>query len=494
MTTAHQNAPTVAAICPMDDFVQLDATAQAELVRRKEVKPAELVEAAIARIESLDSRINAVICPLFDRARALARDESHLPDGPFRGVPYLLKDIVTAYAGAPLTAGSAFLRDQIPPQDSVLVMRLKRAGLVIVGKTNTPEFGLLPTTEPILFGPTLNPWNLGRTAGGSSGGSCAAVAARLVPMAHANDGGGSIRMPASCCGVFGLKPTRGRISLGPFIGDAIGGLVVEHAVTLSVRDSAALLDATAGPAPGDPYWASPPTRPFLIEAGTPPGKLRIAVTASTLTGTAVHADCLKALHDTAKLCSELGHEVVEDLPKIDGSAAARTFMVVWSAGCAAALDGAARLTGKPLSEDEFEPLTWSLYQIGRTISGSDYLQAISVLQLISRRVAEFMARYDAVLTPVLGRPPVPLGWFTSPPLDGLEVQRRMEEFAAFTPLANVTGQPAMSVPLFWNEEGLPVGVQFAGRYGDEATLFRLAGQLEAARPWTKRYPLVSACC
>ncbi|MGH9772322.1 MAG: amidase, partial [Candidatus Acidiferrales bacterium] len=304
--------------------------------------------------------------------------------------------------------------------------------------------------------------------------------------------GGSIRMPASCCGIFGLKPTRGRISLGPFNGDVMGGLVVEHAVTVSVRDSAALLDATAGPALGDPYFAPLPTRPFLEEVGAKPGKLRIAVTASTLTGTPVHADCLEALHDAAKLCGELGHEVVEDFPRLDGRAAAQMFMAVWGAGCAAALDGSARLTGKPLSEDQFEPLTWALYQIGRTVSGSDYLQALSVLQMVSRGVADFMARYDVVLTPVLGRPPVPLGWFSSPPLDGLEVQRRMEEFAAFTPLANVTGQPAISVPLFWNREELPVGVQFAGRYGDEATLFRLAAQLEAARPWANRHPPVSA--
>ncbi|MGH9451242.1 MAG: amidase [Terriglobia bacterium] len=476
----------------MDEFAHLDGLAQAELVRRKAVKPAELVEAAIRRIERINPRINAVIYPLFDQARALAGGEPNLPDGPFRGVPYLLKDILAAYAGAPLTAGSAFLRGQMPGQDSVLVSRLKHAGLVILGKTNTPEFGLVPTTEPVLFGPTRNPWSPERTAGGSSGGSAAAVAARMVPMAHANDGGGSIRMPASCCGIFGLKPTRGRISLGPFNGDVMGGLVVEHAVTVSVRDSAALLDATAGPALGDPYFAPLPTRPFLAEVGAKPGKLRIAVTASTLTGTPVHADCLAALYDAAKLCGELGHEVVEDFPRLDGRAAAQMFMAVWGAGCAAALDGSARLTGKPLSEDQFEPLTWALYQIGRTVSGSDYLQALSVLQMISRGVADFMARYDVVLTPVLGRPPVPLGWFSSPPLDGLEVQRRMEEFAAFTPLANVTGQPAISVPLFWNQEELPVGVQFAGRYGDEATLFRLAAQLEAARPWANRHPPVSA--
>lgn len=476
----------------MDEFAHLDGIAQSALVRRKEVKPVELVDAAISRIEALNPKINAVVYPLFERAREQASRDGHLPDGPFRGVPYLLKDILAAYAGVPLTAGCSFLRDHIPGFDSVLVSRLKRAGLVILGKTNTPEFGLVPTTEPSLFGASRNPWNLEKTTGGSSGGSCAAVAARMVPMAHANDGGGSIRIPASCCGVFGLKPTRGRISLGPFLGEAMGGLVVEHAVTISVRDSAALLDATAGPAPGDPYWAQPPERPFLDEVGAPPGKLKIAVSKKTLTGTPVHPDCVRAVDDAAKVCAELGHEVVEDAPQIDGALIGRMFMALWGAGCAASMDGAAQVCGKPLNESEFEPLTWGLYQIGRMVSGSDYLQALAVLQMLSRRVAAFMERYDILLTPVLGSPPVPLGWFKSPPLDALEVQSRMETFAAFTPLFNVTGQPAMSVPLWWNAENLPVGTQFAGRYGAEATLFRLAAQLETARQWADRRPPVSA--
>lgn len=476
----------------MDDFAHLDGIGQADLVRRKEVKPVELVDAAIARIESLNPRINAVVLPLFDRARELASHDGQLPDGPFRGVPYLLKDILAAYAGVPLTAGCSFLRDHIPGFDSVLVTRLKQAGLVILGKTNTPELGLVPTTEPVLFGPSRNPWNLDRSTGGSSGGSCAAVAARMVPMAHANDGGGSIRIPSSCCGVFGLKPTRGRISLGPFLGEAMGGLVVEHAVTISVRDSAALLDATAGPAPGDPYWAQPPERPFLDEVGAPPGKLKIAVSTRTLTGTPVHPDCVRAVDEAAKVCAELGHEVAEDEPQLDGSLVGRMFMALWGAGCAALMDGAAQVCRKPLSESEFEPLTWGLYQLGKLVSGSDYLQALAVLQMLARSVAAFMERYDVFLTPVLGSPPVPLGWFKSPPLDALDVQHRMEEFAAFTPLFNVTGQPAMSVPLWWNAENLPVGTQFAGRYGAEATLFRLAAQLEAARPWAGRRPPVSA--
>jgi amidase len=407
-------------------------------------------------------------------------------------VPYLIKDIIAAYAGAPLTSGSSFLRNNIPDHDSVLVSRLKRAGLVILGKTNTPELGLQPATEPRLFGPTRNPWNPARTAGGSSGGSAAAVAARMVPMAHANDGGGSIRIPASCCGVFGFKPTRGRTSLGPDLGEIMGGLVVEHAVTVSVRDSAALLDATAGPSPGDPYRAAPPARPYLEETRTPPGKLRIALAKNAFTGTPVHADCVRAAEEAARLCSDLGHEVVEDFPEIKSDCVMQMFAAIWAAGCAAAIEGAAHLTGRPPTEDQFEPFTWALYQVGRNVTASQFLLAQTQLQQTSRQVAAFMERYDVLLSPVLGSPPVPQGWFNMPPHDYLEVNQRMIAFAPFALLFNITGQPAMSVPLCWNEENLPIGTHFAGRYEDEAVLFRLAAQLEKAKPWAARNPPFSA--
>ncbi|MGH9358691.1 MAG: amidase, partial [Terriglobia bacterium] len=358
--------------------------------------------------------------------------------------------------------------------------------------TNTPELGLICTTEPKLFGASRNPWNLGRTTGGSSGGSCAAVASGMVAAAHANDAGGSIRIPASCCGVFGLKPTRGRNSLGPDLGEVMGGFAVEHAVTRSVRDSAVLLDATAGPSPGDPYWAEPPVRPFAEEVGVDPGRLRIALILSTVVGTPLDADCRRAAQDAAKLCAGLGHEVAEERFPIDGELFARAFMTVWAGGCAAAIDGWSHIAGGEPREELFEPLTWSFYQIGRQVSASAYALSLGALQGVSRQIAQFMLRYDVALTPTLGRPPVPLGWFASPPLDMLQAQERMMEFVPFTPLANVTGQPAMSVPLFWNEENLPIGVHFIGRYGDEAALFRLAGQLEAARPWAARRPPVSA--
>ena len=471
------------------DFAFLDATAQAELVRRKEVKPIELVEATIERIERLNPPLNAVVTPMFDHARVTATGQ--LPDGPFAGVPFLLKDLLASYAGVRMTAGSTLLRDFVPDHDSELVARLKRAGLIILGKTNTPEFGILPTTEPRLFGPSRNPWNAGRTTGGSSGGSAAAVAAGLVPMAHGNDGGGSIRIPASCCGLFGLKPTRARNPLGPDNGDIMSGLVVEHALTRSVRDSAILLDATSGPDVGDPYWAPPPMRSFREEVSASPGRLHIAFTTEAATGIPVHADCVAAVRDAAALCAELGHEVVEGGPELDPVLLLQAFTVVWSAGCASILDGITRVTGQAPNPDHVEPLTWALYEMGRGQSASDYIFALSTLQKVTRQVACFFVDYDVWLTPTLAEPPVPLGTFDASPENPLQAFYRAASFVPFTPICNVTGQPAVSVPLFWNADGLPVGTHFVGRFGDEATLFRLAGQLEEARPWADRRPPVS---
>lgn len=471
-----------------DDFAFLDATAQAELIRRREVTPLELVDAAIERIHRLNPVLNAVITPMYEQARVAATGK--LPEGPFTGVPFLIKDIVASYAGVRMTLGSKFFKDMVPTQDSELVVRLKRAGLIILGKTNTPELGLLPTTEPSLFGPSRNPWDTNRTTGGSSGGSAAAVATGMVAMAHANDGGGSIRIPASCCGVFGLKPTRARNPLGPNFGDLMGGLVVEHAVTRTVRDSAALLDVTSGPDLGDPYWAPPPKRPFLMEVGARPGRLRIAFTSKAPTGVPVHADCVNAVEDAAALCAELGHEVIEATPKVDGELVGRSFMTVWSAGCAWTIDAAALALNRKVIPDDFEPATWAVYEIGRKLSASDYLNAVTILQAISRNFARFFVDYDILLTPTLAEPPLPLGSFDCPPGDPLWAQRRAAAFCPFTPICNITGQPAMSVPLYWNADGLPIGTHFIGRFGDEATLFQLAAQLETARPWANRRPPV----
>ncbi len=467
-----------------------DATALAELVRRGEASPLELVDDAIARIEKLNPEINAVIRPMFDQARETARGE--LPDGPFKGVPYLLKDILAACKGVPFTSGSRMLEDYVPDHDSELVARLRRAGFIFVGKTNTPEFGFLPTTEPVLYGPTRNPWNTAHIVGGSSGGSSAAVAARILPAAHANDGGGSIRIPASCCGLFGLKPTRGRITLGPDLGDIMNGLVVEHAVTLSVRDSAAILDATHGPMPGDPYFAPPPARPYVEEVKASPGKLRIAMSVHAPTGVDVHADCVAAVRDAAKLCEELGHHVEEIDPPIAGDMLTQAFMVPWTAGAAATLDGLGMLTGKSATKDNVEPLSLALAEMGRGHSASTYLLSIGLLQRIAREVARFMEKYDIWLTPTLAEPPLVLGSFDAPEDNPLQPLMRAAQFSPFTPIQNVTGQPAMNVPLFWNKDGLPVGAHFVGRYADEATLFRLAAQLEKARPWIDRKPKVCA--
>jgi amidase len=467
-----------------DDLSQLDATEQAAIVRRKEIKPAELLEAAIERIERINPALNAVIRRMYDEARATI--DRGLPDGPFTGVPFLLKDLQAAYAGVPMTSGSRFLKDLTPQYDSELVARLKRSGLVIIGKTNTPEFGILPTTEPAFFGATRNPWDTTRTPGGSSGGSAAAVASRMVPMAHANDGGGSIRIPASCCGLFGLKPTRGRNPLGPGFGDMFGGLVAEHAVTISVRDSAALLDATSGPDIGDPYNAPVRERDFLHEASAAPRPLRIGFTISTSTGVPVHDDCIEAVRDAADLCDELGHDVEEAEPLINGREMLRPFMTIWSAGNAWVLDGCSHILGRTPGEDEIEPLSRALAEAGRQHSAPEYLRSIQTMQSMSRRVARFFENFDVWLTPTLAQPPLVLGSFDAPPDEPMRAMAVSGGFAPFTAIANMTGQPAMSVPLFWNSEGLPIGAHFVGRFGDEATLFRLASQLEEARPWAAK--------
>jgi amidase len=474
----------------MHDIAFLDGTAQAELVRRKEVKPIELVDAAIERIERLNPTLNAVITPMYEEARRVA--SGPLPDGPFTGVPYLLKDLGAEYAGTRLTEGSALLQDYVSDHDTELVIRLKKAGLIILGKTSTPEFGLLPTSEPRLFGPAHNPWDPTRTTGGSSGGSGAAVASAMLPIAHGNDGGGSIRIPASCCGVFGLKPTRARTPMGPDLAEDWHGLVIGHALTRSVRDSAALLDATVGPDVGDPYWAPPPERAFIKEVGAEPGRLRIAFTADGGGTVAVHADCVAAVKDAAALCAELGYEVEEASPELDQERITNSVIGLITASTTAQVDYWARRSGRTPTEELLEPYTWALYQAGRQRLASEYILGVQDLQRLSRDIARFFLDFDVWLTPTLAEPPPPLGSFDPTPGNPLQGLFRAAAFMPFTPICNVTGQPAMSVPLYWNDEGLPIGVHFASRFGDEAALFRLAAQLEQARPWAGRRPAVSA--
>jgi len=475
----------------MDELAFLDATAQAELVRRKEVTAVEMVEAAIDRIERLNPVLNAVITPLFERAREAAGAASI--DAPFAGVPFLLKDIVAECEGTPLSEGSAFLAGHyISPHDCELVRRYRKAGLIILGKSNTPEFALMPTTEPRQFGASCNPWNTNLTTGGSSGGSTAAVSSGMVAAAHANDGGGSIRVPSSCCGLVGLKPTRGRNSLGPDIGDAANGLLCDHVVTRSVRDSAAILDATAGPSPGDPYGPPPPERPFSEELQRPPDRLRIGLGTLPLTGVPAHADCVDAAESVARVCEELGHEVIEASPSIDGERLFKAFGNVWAGFLCWAVKDWARRSGRVVEEKFFEPATWRTFLHGERQSSGDYLLAVQELQCISRDAAHFFGDYDIWLTPTLAQPPMPLGYFDYTPETRGQHIARLGEYTGFTLIANASGQPGISLPLHWNDENLPIGVQLLGRYGDEATLIRLAAQLEQAMPWSQRRPPVRA--
>jgi amidase len=470
----------------MDEFNFLDAIGQAELVRKKEVQAIELIEAAIRRIELLNPKLNVVITPMFELAVEAARRK--VPRSLMAGVPFLLKDLIATFGGIRQTEGSRFLKDYIAQHDSELVKRLKQAGLIIVGKTNTPEFGNTATVEPELFGPSHNPWNVNRTTGGSSGGSAAAVAVGMTPMAHGNDGGGSLRTPASCCGVFGFKPTRGRNPLGPEYGDLFCGLISEHALTRSVRDSAALLDITSGEAPGDPYIIQPPVRPFLEEVGAEPGRLLIAFTTESPDGVPVHIECKRAVNEVATLCAELGHEMIEAAPKFDVKKLGDAFTNLWADCNAWLIDLCAYRTGKAPTPREFEPLTWALQELGRKHSAADLLMTIQDIQRVARDIGLFFEKYNVWLTPTLPQPPVPLGHFDAPSDNPMDAFEKIGQFETFLELVNATGQPAMSMPLHWTPDNLPVGVQFIGRFGGEATLFRLAAQLEQARPWFDRYP------
>jgi amidase len=470
----------------MDEIAFLDATAQAELVRSREVSPAELVSGAIERVERLNPALNAVIHPLFEQARETA--DSPQP-GPFSGVPFLIKDLAAECRGAPLADGSGFAAGHyISPADSELVQRYKAAGLVILGKSNTSEFGLLPATEPERFGPTLNPWDTSRGTGGSSGGSAAAVASGMVPAGHASDGGGSIRIPASCCGLVGLKPTRGRNSLAPDIGDIAGGIIHEHVVTRSVRDTAAILDATAGPMPGDPYQAPRPQRAFAEEVRRAAGRLKIGFGITPLNGAAAHADCIAAARSAASLCEELGHEVEEASPSVDSAMLFKSFGLVMTGYLGWNIAAWERRLGREPLEEEFEAATWRMYQHSKQQTGADYLLAWQDLQRCCRQFSAFFEDYDLWLSPTLAQPPVPLGYFDYSHETRKRYIAHLGDYTAFTLIANATGQPAVSLPLYWTEGGLPVGVQFTGPYGDEAVLIRIAAQLEQARPWAGRRP------
>lgn len=475
---------------PFSEYAQFDGLGLAELVAKGDVSPAELVEAAISRIEQHNPILNAVVCTMFDQARAAAARPVPRNGAPFRGVPFLLKDILGNYEGVPTTSACRFMTGVPAARDDTLVARFKAAGLIAVGKTNVPECGILPTTESALYGPAHNPWNLKHSTGGSSGGSAAAVAAGIVPLAHANDGGGSIRIPASCCGLVGLKPTRARNPMGPDIGDFANGLIAEHVVSRSVRDTAAALDCTHGPEAGDPYYAPHVSRPFLEEARTPPGHLRVAFSTKQATGVALHPECVRAVESTAKLLEELGHTVEEAMPPIDPGTVMSSFLTVFTAAHATMIDAFALLNGRTPDEADFEGLTWAIYQQGKQIPATQYLISVAMLQIVSRQVGRFHETYDVWLTTTLGAPPIELGTIDIQERDPIKGLGQLANYVPTTPLQNATGQPAISLPLHWTADGLPVGLMFTAALGGEGTLLRLAGQLEQARPWKDRHPPV----
>jgi amidase len=491
------------------DFDRYDGLGLAELVRNKQVSPSELCEEAIRRIEQINPKLNAVVTPMYDIARKAV--QVGLPEGPFEGVPFLLKDIIEEYAGVPLTMGSRAFRNYIPTQDSEMVVRFKKAGVVILGKTNVPELGLLPVTEPELHGPTRNPWNTNHTPGGSSGGSAAAIASGMVPLAGGNDGGGSIRIPASCCGLFGLKPTRGRNPLGPNVGEIWQGAVASHVLTRSVRDSAAMLDATQGPDAGAPYILPPPERPYMQELDREPGSLKIAFTSASPIGTQVHKECVKAVEEAAKLLERLGHKVEEAKPDVNGKAVANSYLTMSFGEAVAVFEDMKAVLGRKAKTSDVETLTWTIGLLGRTLSAGDFAKAKREWGIAGRAMGRFHQKYDLFMTPTLAYPPVRIGELQPRPYERFAMKvvnalglggllkaagiiDQMAEASLskvpFTQLANLTGQPAMSVPLHWTPDGLPVGVHFMAPFGEEAILFRLAAQLEKARPWfEKRAPV-----
>jgi amidase len=473
-----------------DELATIDALGQAALVRADELTALELVDSAIERIERLNPVLNAVIWTRYEAARAEAR--APLPDSPLAGVPFLLKDLGATLAGTVQTEGSRAGRGRVSRVDTALAARQRAAGLIVLGKANTPEFGNHSTTEPESAGPSRNPWDTDRTTGGSSGGSAAAVASGMVPAAHGNDGAGSIRIPSSCCGLVGLKPTRGRNSWAP-AGDALAGIAVEHALTRSVRDSAAILDATAGRVPGDPYAAPAPVRPFADEVGADPGRLRIGWTAApSFQAPGVDPECVEAVRSVADLLESLGHEVEEAAPVFDGEVLIEPLARVWAIANQASVRAIERERGAPVRDDELEITTRELVDYARRFDGSGLLDALGRLAVATRDIAAFFERFDLWLTPTLAQLPPRLGVLNQSRGGAVEWWRFDCEFNPWNPVANITGQPAISLPLAWSRGGLPIGSLLTGRYGDEATLFRLAAQLEEARPWAGRRPPVQA--
>ena len=470
------------------EYETYDATGLAALIAGCQVSAAEVLEEAIGRAERWQPSINAITIPLYEHARAAAR--RGLPAGPLSGVPFLLKDLGAQLTGTRTSGSGKLWADFVADHDSTLVARYRAVGLNIFGKSASPEMGLAPSTEPAMYGPCRNPWNLAYSAGGSSGGSAAAVAARILPIAHATDGGGSIRIPASACGLFGLKTTRARNPSGPDVGEGWGGQAVAHCVSISVRDSAALLDASAGPDIGDPYWAPPPAGRFVDEVGRTPGQLRIALCVTPWNDEPVDAECRQAAEDAARLCESLGHNVGR--PEFDTAAFRAATRTLVAANVLATLEARATAVGKTLEASDVEPLTWSMVEIGRGCTAADYARSVTTIHAVGRVVARFFAGYDILLTPTMCSPPWPIGVLSLSTSDRNAYFSALNRSIGFTSVFNASGNPAANLPLHWSAQGLPVGVQIVAPFGDEATIFRLAAQIETARPWKDRHPPLTA--
>jgi amidase len=476
-----------------NDLMFRPAGELAGMVRSGEVSARELVEASYEAIGSMNEELNAFVTLCEDRALAEADEVRTGDDRPLAGVPVAIKDLTAITEGIRTTFGSAAMADWVPDHDSALVKRLKDAGAIIVGKTNLPEFGILPVSEPDLFGPCRNPWDTSRTVGGSSGGSACAVASGMVPLGHANDGGGSIRIPASCCGLVGLKPSRGRVSLAPDFSEYVGGIAIELVVSRGLADTALSLDILSGYEPGDPYWAPPPSAPFVEALEREPGKLRVALATTAPLGIPVHEHCAAAAREAGVLLESLGHDVEEVTPDWDDEGYIPNFITIWIAGTGEEIHTYGRLYGKDLDTSKLEPLTQQMVEMAEGLSAVDYLLALEYLHRIARRIVAFWNDYDVLITPTLAQPPIPIGALR--PAEGEPPMKMLENAAGFVPLTpvfNVTGQPAISLPLHQSPDGLPIGVQFVGPPAGEELLLSLAAQLEAARPWADRRPELAA--
>jgi|HubBroStandDraft_6_1064221.scaffolds.fasta_scaffold36270_2 amidase len=472
------------------EYGNYDALGLAGLIATREISAREVVDEAISRAEALNPALNAIVFKAFNQAREAA--QSDLPQGPFTGVPILLKDMRAGAKGMPIRNGSRMNPALLAANDSTLVARYREAGLIPLGKTNVPEFGIVPTTESKLYGPAHNPWNPQHSTGGSSGGSAAAVAARIVPIAHATDGGGSIRIPASCCGLVGLKVSRGRITQGPDTSDATSGLSVDHVVTRSVRDCAAALDISCAPDPGDPYFALPPYGTYLEGIAQAPQRLQIAVSFKGPNGTPHHPDVTRALEKTAKLVEDLGHRVEEVLPPLDHNEMTPAFLTLWAGNTAVAVESIARITGTKPSLDVLEGLTYGLYVVGLKITAVEHMTAQQTMNRAARTMAQFHSQYDVWLTATLGTPPNKLGMIDIDEQYALRAMTPLMNYVPYTAWQNATGQPAINLPLHWSADELPVGVQFVGNAGDEMTLLKLAAEIEIASPWSDHCPDLDA--